>query len=1644
MMSKPNCLTSGIIAACLLLGTGNVLFADGTKTSTRAEAKAAKKRAAAKVAAGKQGQNAASPAMPSGIVTPPDDGPGYDTTGKVREYVNELGQTVYEVSASQFDVSAPLSEMAASASSVKGEESEAPENGQLPLWRMVHSNIPDPVVQVAPGSSESLTSSQFPPAAPTTGFNFTGVGISSGTPSDSNGTVGNSQYVETVNTRYQVWNLNYGTHVATSALGPSNINTLWSGFGGACQTQNAGDPVVLYDKLADRWLISQFTSTASSGTYFQCVAVSTTASATGTYARWAFAVPSSRFGDYPKIGQWPDAYYMSAHAFTAASGGTYVAGIFAAMDRVKMLAGNPAATWQVILDTTEGGQLPADMDGFAPPPTNAPGIFLSHHSSGMFFYRFKVDFTTPANTVKTLQAVAPTAAETDACLSATTVGTCVPQLSTTRLLDSLSGRLMYRAAYRNFVDHESVVVNQTVDPGVTGLVVGVRWYDFRISGTPDAVCTSYPCTYQQGTLADAANGRNRWMGSIAMDGAENILVGYSTSGKTANTDNQSIRYTGRAKSDPLGTLTAPEVIIATGTKSNTGSTRWGDYTSMSVDPIDDCTFWYTNQYIPTTASSWGTANASVAFPVGTGAGQCSPLTCANATRPTSAPTIGSALVTADNQLTVTWTGISPTPGSYAIERAVGACGSEGLYQPLALVTAATSSYVDNNVIGGYAYSYRVVAAVDTGGKCQSLVVSGCASAAATGTCTLKPVFTGASGGSSNGNTSCGVNVNWTAATSSCPLTPTVRYNIFRGTVPDFVPSVANRIAACVTGPSSYLDTNNLTSGVTYYYAVRAEDNSSGNGGECGGGNEESNSVVVGGTAYGVGTQASPGTWTDSGGDGTAFLQLNVAGTGDTTDQAWRFVSAAADAGANHTASGTYAYRNAGPTSAATYKESSCTELQTPSLTVGSTTTNLQYWERHQLEYHWDGVAVEFQKNGGAWTDIAAPSNSVAAGCLATDTTTNWETFSCTGSPAANACGYITTKNAYNGPLGSGTACASWVTSATVPAYAHRCHQVTGLTAGDTIKFRWRFSSDSAADYAGFYLDDIAVTNTRLPNTCTTDTCFGQADGTACNDGNACTQTDTCQSGRCVGGNSVTCSASDQCHNVGTCDITTGICSNPNKSNGTTCDDANLCTYSDVCTGGVCGGTSITCTDNQCNVVTCNGSSTCTVTPRTNGTACNDGFLCTQTDTCQSGACIGSNPLICNDNNTCTDDSCNPATGTCQFIANDGNTCTDGNVCTNDACSGGNCVYTPSGACGATGSVFYYRSNISPGTEPTGKPVPTVGIDANGDASADATTDGTGAYSLGSLTGHVTLSPVAKYGSGDVADNNGSISSLDASLIARTAVGNASMSPNQRIAGDVTGNGTLSSLDAAQVARYSVGLVQHFDVGTTTGSDWKFFRCDAYAYPGDPGCGAALYDYNPISAAVSGQNFYAVLYGDVTGNWQPAGAFAASSTSPRAGSLEELEAVKADRIAADRFRENPPAEAVRAAGSGPAALTLHGWTTPLRAGERRQLTIDLRDADGILALDLNLGYDPSQIAIVTVDPAGIGSALNVAHGDLDGTHKISAYGLLPLSGSGRVMTVTIEALKPTGPRVPLTIGGTANEGRIPLQIGTQVKSLGGTR
>jgi hypothetical protein len=1027
---------------------------------------------------------------PTSNPVPRTPAPPYTRQNTVKQQANAIGQTVYTISPSHFDVSRPLTELA-TLSLPRLPWTERPEL-ELPSWRILRSGKPDPVTQVAPRSSGPLAPTA--PDAAATGFNFAGISGSpiGGTPPDNNGSVGNNQFVQTVNTDYQVWSLDRANKTATSIAGPAAMNTLWAGFGGACEAQNSGDPVVLYDKVANRWLLSQFTSGADAGgLFYQCVAISKTADATKEYYRFAFAVPDGNganggdFGDYPHYGVWPDAYYVMGHAFDNAPGGfSFVAGIFGAMDRTKMLAGDASATWQVILDPSEGGHMPADLDGFAPPPAGAPGIFTSVHPDGMYLYRMKVDFSNAANTTRTLQAKMPIAPVTFPCGG--TAGQCIPQPQSPLFIDSVGDRLMFRLAYRNFIDHESLVVSHSVDPGIAGVVSGVRWYEFRISGQPDNVCGTYPCTYQQGTIADAPNGRSRWMPSISQDGAGNMIVGYSATGTINGVDNHSIRYTGRASNHPLGTMTVPETIIFTG-QSNIVSDptapvrvgRWGDYTSTSIDPADDCTFWHVNEYYGLNSAAnfdWRTRIASVNF----SPTQCQPSTCT--TRPASAPTGVAASPTTPNQIQVTWTAVAPAPGSYAIERAVGAVGSEGPYQPLTFVPGSATSYIDNAVQGGVTYSYRVIAATDSGGRCQALVHSAAASATGSGDCNLKPGFTGAISATSLDGPACGITLNWTPADVRCPLKQ-IRYNIYRGTTPDFVPSPATRVASCVPGPSSYVDVNSLTSGITYYYVVRAEDTSTGHGGACGG-NEEANSVVVAGTAYGSGAQAGPGIWTDGGGDGTSFLRLNVGAA----DAAWRIVRNAEDPGANHTPGGDFAYRNTGPDANAVYGDLQCASAETPVLTVADTTVNLTYWERHQFEAGWDGIAIEYSRNGGAWTDLPAPSNSTGDGCMSSDVTSDYATLACTADPPVNACGYPSTKPVITGPRippdPAPLDCTASMTGA-LTNYARRCHRLTGLTAGDTIKFRWVFTSDPATTFKGFYLDDIAVTNIKLPNACNT-------------------------------------------------------------------------------------------------------------------------------------------------------------------------------------------------------------------------------------------------------------------------------------------------------------------------------------------------------------------------------------------------------------------------------------------------------------------------------------------------------------------------------------------------------------------------------
>ena len=436
-------------------------------------------------------------------------------------------------------------------------------------------------------------------AGTTNGLNFAGVGqgdygfTDQYAPPDTNGAVGATQYVQWVNTYFAVFNKTTG-QIASGFPKPGN--SPWVGFGGACETNNDGDPIVQYDKLADRWILTQFS--VSTTPYLQCVAVSTTPDATGAYYRYAFSY--TNFPDYPKLGVWSDAYYITFNMFS----NSFVGGRACAYDRAKMLAGDKTATQQCFqLSNSYGGLLPADLDGKTPPPAGSPNFFMNFGLNSLKLWKFHVDFANSANSTFTGPTNIPVATFNAACSGGGQA--CIPQPGTSNKLDSLADRLMYRLAYRNRGGVESLLVNQSVTVGnkKTG-ITSVRWYEVRLpNGTPTV--------FQQGTLG-TGDGIHRWMGSIAMDKQGNIALGYSASSGTVK---PSIRYTGRLATDTLSTMQT-ENIIQAGGGSQTGTLhRWGDYSAMTVDPVDDCTFWYTTEYLKTNGTwNWSTKIASFKFP----------------------------------------------------------------------------------------------------------------------------------------------------------------------------------------------------------------------------------------------------------------------------------------------------------------------------------------------------------------------------------------------------------------------------------------------------------------------------------------------------------------------------------------------------------------------------------------------------------------------------------------------------------------------------------------------------------------------------------------------------------------------------------------------------------------------------------------------------------------------------------------------------------------------------------------------------------------------------------------------------------------------------------------------------------------------
>ncbi len=494
----------------------------------------------------------------------------------------------------QHDVSPPLRELAQTDRALYRQEGEAAENPKIPN---AHVDQPDPVVEKT--SFLRLLAPKIPsPLLTFDGIAFPGVGCNCAPP-DTNGAAGLTQYVQMVNEAFQVFNKATGA----SELGPNSIASLWSGFGGACQNGGAGDPVVLYDQLADRWLISQFASfNGAAPITDECVAVSTTGDATGTYNRYGFHLGSS-FYDYPHLGIWPDAYYMSVNVFSA-DGTSYLGPQAFAFDRTAMLAGNAATFVSPVgpLGPSTPPFLPADLDGFTLPPAGAPNIFAGFPSSNFYaLYHFHVDFAQPGNSTFNLFFSPPAAGFTALCPGSSA---CVPQLGGTAgdRLDGIGDRLMFRLAYRNFGDHESLVGNFTVK---ANNVAAIRWFELR-GVTAGPVTVFQESTYQP----DATS---RWLGSIAMDGLGNIALGFSASSDTINPQ---IRYAGRLVADPLNTMAQGEAHLFDGSGSQTGSgNRWGDYSALTVDPVDDATFWFTTEYYSQTSQfNWRTRIGSFKMP----------------------------------------------------------------------------------------------------------------------------------------------------------------------------------------------------------------------------------------------------------------------------------------------------------------------------------------------------------------------------------------------------------------------------------------------------------------------------------------------------------------------------------------------------------------------------------------------------------------------------------------------------------------------------------------------------------------------------------------------------------------------------------------------------------------------------------------------------------------------------------------------------------------------------------------------------------------------------------------------------------------------------------------------------------------------
>ena len=474
----------------------------------------------------------------------------------------------YRVSKSlAYAKSAPLAELAAVLSPDKSESlifKEVKNKLNYEKWPNIDASRSSKNVQTEMGSEQSR--------GPVVGF--AGQGPTGYYPPDTDGDVSETHFVQVVNSKYSVYEKD-----GTKLIGPLNLSTLWNNLPGPWNGTNDGDPIVVYDEEAERWVITQFC--VSTSTKYELFAISESNDPLGSYHLYAFSF-GNVMNDYPKIGVWRDAYYATYNMFNSGFAG----GRITAVERDKMLIGDPNASMIEFNKSNYYALMPADIDGENLPIEGAPcPIMYINSAQNVELWDFHADWDSPGNSSLTLGTTISVSSFTPTPSTNNGSGGFITQPNTNQKLDGLGVMIMNRLAYRKFGNHESMVVNHSVVANTGGVARGaIRWYEFRKT-------SSLWELYQEGTYAPDNN--HRWMGSAAINGNGDIAIAYSVSNSTDIFP--SIRYTGRRVDDPLGEMTVEEIELKTGTSSQSYY-RWGDYSCLNVDPADDSTFWFTTEY----------------------------------------------------------------------------------------------------------------------------------------------------------------------------------------------------------------------------------------------------------------------------------------------------------------------------------------------------------------------------------------------------------------------------------------------------------------------------------------------------------------------------------------------------------------------------------------------------------------------------------------------------------------------------------------------------------------------------------------------------------------------------------------------------------------------------------------------------------------------------------------------------------------------------------------------------------------------------------------------------------------------------------------------------------------------------------------